>query len=186
MGRQLQRIRTDPRPVPPGKADSRKQVLLLFSDTGGGHRSAAEAIVEQLDRRHGDTIRVEMVDFLKRYAPPPFNKLPELYPRMVRLPRAWGWGYRLSDGQRRIRLLTTSIWPYVRKRARALIAWQPWDLIVTVHHLANAFLLNAMREDRPPFITVVTDLVSTHALWYDQRADLCVVPTEPARRSRSG
>jgi 1,2-diacylglycerol 3-beta-galactosyltransferase len=33
-----------------------------------------------------------------------------------------------------------------------------------------------------PYITVVTDLVSTHAMWYDRRTDLIVVPTEEARQ----
>ncbi|HRQ31609.1 MAG TPA: glycosyltransferase, partial [Anaerolineales bacterium] len=36
-------------------------------------------------------------------------------------------------------------------------------------------------KDRPPFINVVTDMVTTHALWYDKRADLILVPTEQAR-----
>jgi 1,2-diacylglycerol 3-beta-galactosyltransferase len=41
--------------------------------------------------------------------------------------------------------------------------------------------LKALGSNRPPFVTVVTDMVSTHALWFDQRADLILVPTEKAR-----
>ncbi|HKI54572.1 MAG TPA: glycosyltransferase, partial [Anaerolineales bacterium] len=33
-----------------------------------------------------------------------------------------------------------------------------------------------------PFINVVTDMVTTHALWFDNRADLILVPTETARK----
>jgi 1,2-diacylglycerol 3-beta-galactosyltransferase len=58
----------------------------------------------------------------------------------------------------------------------------PADLIVTVHPWANSFALRALGKDRPPFINVVTDMVTTHALWYDNRADLILVPTETARR----
>jgi 1,2-diacylglycerol 3-beta-galactosyltransferase len=55
-------------------------------------------------------------------------------------------------------------------------------LIVTVHPFANSFVLRALGKDHPPFINVVTDMVTTHALWYDNRADLILVPTEIARR----
>jgi 1,2-diacylglycerol 3-beta-galactosyltransferase len=35
-------------------------------------------------------------------------------------------------------------------------------------------------EMRPPFITVVTDLVSTHYFWFDPRVERCLVPTQAA------
>jgi 1,2-diacylglycerol 3-beta-galactosyltransferase len=53
--------------------------------------------------------------------------------------------------------------------------------VVSVHPFANSFVLKALGRKRPPFITVVTDMVSTHALWYDKRADVIAVPTEMAR-----
>ena len=68
----------------------------------------------------------------------------------------------------------------VRRRAR-LFRSHPADLIVTVHPFANSFALRALGTNRPPFINVVTDMVTTHALWYDNRADLILVPTETAR-----
>ena len=37
-------------------------ILFLFSDTGGGHRSAAEAIIEGLKLEFGDRISTPMVD----------------------------------------------------------------------------------------------------------------------------
>ena len=156
-------------------------ILFLFSDTGGGHRSAAEAIIEAIHLQYKNQITTKMVDIIKQYGPPPINKLPDLYPQMVRVPCAWGLGYRLSDGHRRARLLTASAWPYVRRSIRSLIEQNPSDLIVSVHPLATAPVLRALGRDRPPFITVVTDLVSTHALWYHRRTDLCIVPTEAAR-----
>ncbi|RME90555.1 MAG: glycosyltransferase, partial [Anaerolineae bacterium] len=64
----------------------------------------------------------------------------------------------------------------------ALIRNHPADLYVSVHPLANSFLLRALGNERPPFVTVVTDLVTTHALWYDRRADLILLPTELARQ----
>ena len=43
------------------------KILFLFSDTGGGHRSAAEAIIEALHLNFGDAISTEMVDIIKQY-----------------------------------------------------------------------------------------------------------------------
>lgn len=161
----------------------RPRILFLFSDTGGGHRSAAEAMIEALNLEFGDRIGTSMVDVFRDYAPQPLNRMPELYPQLVRLPQAWGLGYRLSDGHRRARLITASAWPYVRRKIRGLVTQHPSDLIVSVHPLANAPVLQAFRKkQRPPFIIVVTDLVTTHALWYHRSADLCIVPTEIAYR----
>jgi 1,2-diacylglycerol 3-beta-galactosyltransferase len=157
-------------------------ILFLFSDTGGGHRSATEAIVEALHLEYGEQFSTEMVDIFKEYAPRPLNRMPDLYPKLMRLPRAWGLGYRLSNGNHRTRLVYDSLfWPYVRSSTRALIAQHPSDMIVCLHPLANAPILRALGNQRPPYITVVTDLVTTHAAWYHRRTDLCLVPTPEAR-----
>lgn len=159
-----------------------KNVLLLFSDTGGGHRSAAEAIIEALRDNVGRQCELEMVDVLKEYAPLPFDYIPRAYPKMVRVPRAWGLGYRISDGHRRTRVLSTALWPYVGRGARRLVREKPADLIVSVHPVLIAPVLRALGPERPPFLTVVTDLVTTHAFWYHAQSDLTFVPTEEARQ----
>lgn len=156
-------------------------ILFLFSDTGGGHRSAAEAIIEALDLEYHGAYSTEMVDIFKEYGPPPLNQLPALYPQMVKVPQVWGLGYKLSNGDRRARLMMASAWPYIQRSLRQLIAQHPSDLIVSVHPLANTPVLRALGKDRPAFITVVTDLVTTHALWYHRQTDLCLVPTEEAK-----
>jgi 1,2-diacylglycerol 3-beta-galactosyltransferase len=121
-----------------------------------------------------------MVDIFKDYAPRPLNRMPEWYPIMVRVPQAWGLGYRLSDGRYRSRLLTEPTWLYVRRNAQALVEQNPADLIVSFHPLANSPALRVLKGAHPPYVTVVTDLVTGHTLWFDPRVDLCIVPTELA------
>ena len=162
--------------------DKKPHILFLFSDAGGGHRTASEAIIEALHLEFGDAIVTEMVDFLQDYAPPPYNRLPHIYPDLVRVPELWGVGFYISDGRRQARIMTSTLWPIVRRAARRLVREHPSDMLVSVHPLANSFFLKALGKNRPPFITVVTDMVSTHALWFDQRADLILVPTEMARQ----
>ncbi len=161
----------------------RPKILFLFSDTGGGHRSAAEAIIEALHLEYGEGVETEMIDFFKGYAPGPFKRLPSLYPYLMRLPQFWALGYRLSNGRRRTRMMSGSVWPVVRDEIRKMIAEHPSDLIVSVHPLILDPLSRALgNQNRPLFITVVTDLATTHAFWYNTGTDLCIVPTEEAYR----
>ena len=157
-------------------------IVFYFSDTGGGHRSAAEAIIEAIQLEYRDQVTTEMVDFFKNYAPRPFNRAAEMYPYMVKAPHLWGASFHATDGRARARAITTTMWPIARQAARSLVQKHPADLIVTVHPFANSFALRALGKNRPPFINVVTDMVTTHALWYDNRADLTLVPTETARK----
>jgi len=158
----------------------RPHILFLFSDTGGGHRSATEAIIEALKLEFDDRITTQMVDIFLDIAPRPLNYLPKWYPYMVRLPEVWGFSYRISNGTRRARVIVEGAYPYVRRSLHKVINQNPADMIVSLHPLANDPFLHALGKKRPPFITVVTDLVTTHALWYHKNTDLCLVPTEAA------
>ena len=163
--------------------NKKPHILFLFSDTGGGHRSATEAIMEALQLEYGDAFSLEMVDIFKDHAPLPINRLPDWYPYMVKAPQLWGASFYATNGRSQARAITATIWPVAARTARAIIRNHPSDLVVTVHPIATSFILKALGKHRPPFITVVTDMVSTHALWFDSRSDLIFVPTETARQN---
>ncbi len=160
---------------------SRKRILFLFSDTGGGHRSATEAMIEALNLEFPGKVDARMVDFFREYYPAPLNRAPELYPPISKLPQAWGLGFRSSNSRNRADMINALSYPYLRKAVRRLTRENPADLIVSVHPLVNTTLARAMRHAPRPFITVVTDMVSTHAFWFDRRSDLVVVPTQIAK-----
>lgn len=161
----------------------RRRILFLFSDTGGGHRGVAEALIAALQRGYGGAIATEMVDFLRQYGPGPFGRFPAWYPSMVRVPQLWGLGYRLCDGRRRVRFLTGATWSYVEGAIRKMLDEHPCEMIVATHPLILDPVARIVRERRsPPMVTVVTDLVSTHAFWYHPGTDLCLVPTGEAYR----
>lgn len=157
-------------------------IVFYFSDTGGGHRSAAEAIIEAINLEYRNKVTTEMVDIFKHYAPRPFNRVGDMYPYMVKAPQLWSASFHATDGRAQARAITATMWPLARHAAKTLVKMHPADLIVTVHPFANTFALKALGVNRPPFINVVTDMVTTHALWYDNRADLILVPTENARQ----
>ncbi|MBI4314751.1 MAG: galactosyldiacylglycerol synthase, partial [Chloroflexi bacterium] len=72
-----------------------QHIVILMSDTGGGHRASAEAIQEALSMKYGEALQVELVDVLKAYTPYPFNRFPAWYPTIIaRGSRLWGPGFR--------------------------------------------------------------------------------------------
>jgi 1,2-diacylglycerol 3-beta-galactosyltransferase len=160
-----------------------KRILILTTVTGGGHKTAARAIAEQLAARYGNDVTIEIVDVLKDYAPLPFDRAPEAYQIMQKMPLAWRSLYELSDGARRAKIITATLALYTRRQAEKLLERHISDVIISTFHLANAPILEALSHQTPrvPFITVVTDLVTAPAVWFDSRIDLCVIPTEDVR-----
>ena len=162
----------------------KKRVLFLFSDTGGGHRSAFQAIRDAMAIRYGSAVEFDAVDVL-RECKWPLNKQPELYPRVVNTSKfLWALVYHSFDGKRRTRLARQLIYRNNRKNLRRLVQEHPADVVVCTHSvIANpTFRAFLTLEERPPFLTVVTDLVTTPTFWYDPRVDHCFVPTETAYR----
>ncbi|MBI5927967.1 MAG: galactosyldiacylglycerol synthase [Chloroflexi bacterium] len=162
---------------------SPRRILLLMSDTGGGHRAAATAIQAALENRYPGAYTFDMVDAFRYYTPTPFKHMPRLYPLWVNHARSsWGTGYRISDGPHRSKLVMGSFYVSWRRGFRRLFDEHPADLVVCVHSLFNHNAMRVLQDwpTRPRFVTVVTDLVSTHAFWYNNKVDLCLVPTQTA------
>ncbi|RLC90329.1 MAG: galactosyldiacylglycerol synthase [Chloroflexi bacterium] len=158
--------------------------LFLFSDTGGGHRAAAQAVSSELQRLYGNAVQVELLDFFKALGRWPFPHFPGWYPTMVKyhgIP--WGIGYHLTDRQHSVKTLSRLAWPYAGPAIRRMLARHPADVIVSFHAVVNYSLQMALqrRGRRIPLATVVLDLVSIHAAWFAPDYDLYVVPTDEAR-----
>lgn len=155
-----------------------------MSDTGGGHRAAAEAIREALYREPGPgAVAVELVDVFRDYSPAPFKYLPEIYPWWVNNNRqSWGAGYKHSNTRRRARILSTTIFHTLEPGLKRLLREHPADVIVCVHSALARPTMKAMQSlpGRASFVVVVTDLVSTHHMWYERRAERTLVPTAAA------
>lgn len=162
----------------------KKRVLILMSDTGGGHRAAAEAIREALYTQHGQSaVNVELVDVFREYSPVPFKYMPEFYPWWINHSKSsWGMGYNLSNTKRRAKILSQGMYVTIESGLKRMVREHPADVVVCVHSVLTHPAMRALMrlEERPPFVVVVTDLVSTHHFWYDKNCERCLVPTQPA------
>ncbi|TET54544.1 MAG: galactosyldiacylglycerol synthase [Anaerolineales bacterium] len=165
-------------------AQQTRRLLFVFSDTGGGHRSTACAVLEALQGLRGELAVVDMVDGFSEYAGWPLNRASDIYPHMLRMGgRPWSATFRLSDGPRRSRLLAHTCWPMMRPAATRLVRDHQADAIVSFHPMFNAPILRALRETGQctPLIAVVTDLIVGHSFWYSPGATCWLVPTEEGK-----
>lgn len=158
------------------------RILCLHTGAGGGHTSAIKAIIEALEDRYGDQVEVDIVDALKDYAPKPLDLAPESYSQMIKTPQLYRQFYEIGNGRRRSRLVMQGITLYTRRAVDTLLDEHPADIIVSTYHFASSPVMDALarRHQKTPVITVVTDLVTIPPVWFDSRADVTVVPTEPA------
>jgi 1,2-diacylglycerol 3-beta-galactosyltransferase len=161
---------------------NKQEIIFLFSDTGGGHRSAAEAIIKAIELDFPNTYTCKMVDFFKEYSPPPLNLAGPAYPLMSRMEYMWEFTFKASDNPDFMRVLFSAFWPYIRFGIYKMLRENPADLYVSVHPLINIPFLRAMRRKdvNTPYMIVVTDLVSSHTAWFANEADLIIVPTKQA------
>lgn len=145
-------------------------MLFLVADTGGGHRSAAGAVAEALERGYPGRYRPVLVDPLcGPLARPALRRIAGLYGPVVRRARwLWALAYHLSNSRWVMRLLWRGVLGAVdRPVAAAALAHRP-AVIVSFHPLATRAAVVASRRQltrRVPVLTVVTDLSGPHAAW---------------------
>lgn len=157
-----------------------KRALLLISDTGGGHRSAANAIAAALDETKSPLRYEHRIEDVAAHCSFPLTQLGLGYSMALRYaPPVYGALYHATNGRRRYKALVRFCEPLYRERLRDLfIDYQP-DVIVSIHPLLNHAALRA-RDDahmhHVPVVTVITDLGKVHESWLVPDADAVVVP----------
>jgi 1,2-diacylglycerol 3-beta-galactosyltransferase len=157
-----------------------KRALLLISDTGGGHRSAANAIAAALDETKSPYHYETRIEDVAAHCAFPLTQLGLGYSMALRYaPPIYGALYHATNGRRRYRALVRFCEPLYRERLRDLfISYRP-DVIVSIHPLLNHAALRARDDARMqhvPVVTVITDLGKVHESWLVPEADAVVVP----------
>jgi 1,2-diacylglycerol 3-beta-galactosyltransferase len=162
-----------------------KNILILTSDTGGGHRSAAEAIAEGLEHVKPGEFEVQLFDFIADGTPFPLNRVGRLYrPAVDYGGPLWGWFWRVNDGHRRMAILLKLFTPWARSRLTQQLRQTMPRAIVSVHPLSNHLAVQAVRRLNRPIsvITLVTDLRRAYASWFCPGVELCIVPSDTVRQ----
>ena len=160
-------------------------ILILFSDTGGGHRAAARALDGALHELQPDA-RITWCDPLIGQGRLIARRISSLYPTIIkRSPAGWGAIFHASNTAPSFTAIRTALYAQIRPALlRALHESDP-DVVLSVHPLLNHVTATRLPYEprRRALMTVVTDLVDIHRGWVSRSADLVVVPTVQAERA---
>jgi len=163
----------------PGK----KKLLILISDTGGGHRASAQAIHQALNEQFPRKFDVNIMDIWTEHANPPFNTFVPVYRFVAKHPMLWR-GFYLYGMFPPTKLFTEWwSWKNSYKSFKSAIEKADPDFVLSVHPLCQLMPLSIVEEmnkkrspkKRIPFVTVVTDLGGAHTTWFDKRVDAVTI-----------
>lgn len=166
-------------------SENSKNFLIITSDTGGGHGSAAAAIAEGLKRFHRYDCLVNIARSIEE-SHLLAQKLTDLYNYLLRyhqpLVRYYYWAIdRFRPNESNLLYRMTS------RYARQLFEKYCPQIVVSVHPMTQHFLARVLRDlgllDRIPLVTVVTDpCYGFWRGWACEDVSLYLVATEDARR----
>ena len=171
-----------PPPLQPIPTGASPKILILFSDTGGGHRAAARALTDALKLLDPSCI-ITVADPLIGQGPAVVRRLASLYSPMIRRSRAaWGAVYHTSNTRPAFAAIRAVFGGGVRKSLVELLENHDPDVVLSVHPLLNHVSHQAIKKSGRPraLMTVITDLVDFHRGWTFSQADLVIAPTELA------
>jgi 1,2-diacylglycerol 3-beta-galactosyltransferase len=164
-----------------GSADA-KRVLILTSDMGYGHRSAATAVKAALHSRYPGRIDTEIVNaFDHRSVPSSLKENPSTYDRVVReYPELVQKGYGAVN-----RSLPTTVFEL---GLTAVLGEAVSDIVRTVAPhvivVTNPFFLAPLKASyargghQAPVVTTVTDMGDVLAMWFNDVSAYTLVPTQ--------
>jgi len=118
-------------------------------------------------------------------APAILRRAQDDYDRMIQsTPELYKFGYEASDGSFTVSIAEQGLIAMLYLTMRDVVQQHKPDAIVTTYPLFQAPLaaLFALNRQYIPVLTVVTDLVSVHSLWFNEDIDRCLVPTEAVRQ----
>jgi 1,2-diacylglycerol 3-beta-galactosyltransferase len=160
---------------------SAKRILILMSDTGGGHRTSAEALRAAFAGRYGTAFHVDIVDMWTKHTPWPLNQLPKSY-RFLANDAPWLWKllWEITDKPDATKPVMRAAYRWAKRRVTQFIYLYDPDLIISVHPLLQEVPLRilARMKRHIPFVTVITDLLSIHPTWFQKGAARCFVPND--------
>jgi 1,2-diacylglycerol 3-beta-galactosyltransferase len=155
-------------------------LLFLIADTGGGHRNAAQAVGQALDRMYPGRFAPVLCDPLSGPGSARLLRwVTGLYGPAIRLaPWLWGAAYHGCNSRPAMGLLGRTLLQRAdRPAADAARAHRP-VAIVSFHPLTGMAAVSAKAQSAPAaaVVTVVTDLATMHAAWRYADADLIIAP----------
>ncbi len=161
---------------------SRKtRILILYATAGFGHRSAAIAVDEALQEKYAYKCETFLINPLEdERTPLLLRDLQSDYDRILQhVPELYKIGYEFSDAGFPITVVDGVLILMLYDVMAELVDKYHPDIIVATYPLYQAALdaVFTIKQKSIPIVTVITDLVSVHRIWFNIGVDLYLVPT---------
>ena len=164
-----------------------KKILYLYSDAGGCHKIAAEAIAETIDQKSKEKLAHKIIDMWtlgSKLQSSFFGE--ESYKRAMKYyPGLYGLGFWLVNNKVLSSLVSKLNYLSLGRGLRKLIKDDRPDLIVSTHPLVNYALIRTLKDldlyGKIPTVNSELELVTVHHFWVEKGFDLTIVPTEEAK-----
>jgi 1,2-diacylglycerol 3-beta-galactosyltransferase len=165
---------------------NRKRFLILTSDSGFGHRSAARSVQKALEVLAPEQLDILIINpILETDFPKIFKQIDQGYDNRVKnSPKMYRFIYDIGDSPQVSKLAGSALSILLQKNIKKLIELFDPDVILNTNELYNAPIRSIMKDEarRLPFFTVVTDLADVHAMWFSKGPDKYFVTSDWALR----
>lgn len=161
------------------------RILILTTDAGSGHRSAAQAIEAALLHTYRHGVQVVIANPLHEPSSPSLFRHAEAFylSTMHHAPERYDRAHTLTDAAAYAALLRHAMRLAIGDALHRLLVRHAPDIVISVYPLFTALVADAYRSarGRPGLVTVVTDLGHVHHTWFSPVDDLCIVPNAQVR-----
>jgi 1,2-diacylglycerol 3-beta-galactosyltransferase len=162
-----------------------KRILILTADSGFGHRSAAEAIQAAFQKDYGDRCEVIVKNPLDHPDVPDFiSESQSDYDKLVEtMPELYHTAYQFSDAEIPVKFMEGGFVLLLDNILRDMVLKLKPDIIICPYPVFQAPLNTILQTEGLdiPTMTVTTDLVTVHQVYFNDSVTLMTVPSEAVR-----
>jgi len=163
----------------------KKRCLIITSDAGFGHRSAALSVSKALEVLYPNQVEILVTNPIQETNTPTVMKpIEKGYDRSVRFsPGLYRLSYEVSDSRLVSEVVEGALTLMLQRiMAETIRDFKP-DVILNTNEMFNTPIGKVLQETDPkvPSFTVVTDLADVHALWFSPEPDRFFIANEWVR-----
>lgn len=165
--------------------EQKKRFLILTSDAGFGHRSAAMSVSRALTILFGeDQVNLVVNPILDSPSLSLMKPIEKNYDKGVRnVPSLWRLGYEFSDSRQFSELMEGALTLFLQRNIGDFVkSFMPHAILLTNPMFnAPAGKVRQEQELNIPLFAVVTDLADVHSLWFAPGPDLFFIASDWAK-----
>lgn len=158
-----------------------KKIEIFYADSGGGHKSVADAIYQAMISRV-PSYKISVVNGTQ-YGNDWYAKLTDLYKYSVLYARSLYTSlYNMTNGVTQTRVLERLIKNIFAVEVRRYLEKNDIDLFISCHPFFNLLMPHFVHENTDAkFVSVITDPITPHAHNFSPNVDLCIVSSDYAK-----